>query len=79
MTRVATTEATRANAFFEAEDRHIRPAWCPLSCLHRCSSQERDREGGIVNRRRLLLRILNGSRNVAFAEFVNLIEGSDFA
>jgi hypothetical protein len=35
-------------------------------------------EGGVVNRRRLLLRILNGSRNVAFSDFVNLIEGFGF-
>ena len=32
-----------------------------------------------MNRRRLLLRILNGSRNVAFSDFVNLIEGLDVA
>jgi predicted RNA binding protein YcfA (HicA-like mRNA interferase family) len=32
----------------------------------------------MVNRRRLLLRILNGSRNVAFSDFVNLIEGFGF-
>ena len=31
-----------------------------------------------MNRRRLLLRILNGSRNVAFFDFVNLIEGFGF-
>ena len=31
-----------------------------------------------MNRRRLLLRILNGSRNVAFSDFVNLIEGFGF-
>ncbi len=31
-----------------------------------------------MNRRRLLLRILSGSRNVAFADFVNLIEGFGF-
>jgi hypothetical protein len=29
----------------------------------------------MVNRRRLRLRILNGSRSVAFSDFVNLIEG----
>jgi predicted RNA binding protein YcfA (HicA-like mRNA interferase family) len=33
---------------------------------------------GSMNRRRLLLRILNGSRNVAFSDFVNLIEGFGF-
>jgi predicted RNA binding protein YcfA (HicA-like mRNA interferase family) len=32
----------------------------------------------MVNRRRLLLRILNASRNVAFSDFVNLIEGFGF-
>ena len=31
-----------------------------------------------MNRRRLLLRILNGSRNVAFADMVNLAEGFGF-
>jgi predicted RNA binding protein YcfA (HicA-like mRNA interferase family) len=31
-----------------------------------------------VNRRRLLLRILNGSRNVGSSDFVNLIEGFGF-
>jgi predicted RNA binding protein YcfA (HicA-like mRNA interferase family) len=31
-----------------------------------------------VNRRRLLLRILNGSRNVAFSDFANLVEGFGF-
>jgi predicted RNA binding protein YcfA (HicA-like mRNA interferase family) len=31
-----------------------------------------------MNRRRLLLRILNGSRNVGFSDFVNLIEGFGF-
>lgn len=31
-----------------------------------------------MNRRRLLLRLLNGSRNVSFADLVNLIEGFDF-
>ena len=31
-----------------------------------------------MNRRRLLLRIVNGSRNVAFSDFVNLIEGFGF-
>ena len=31
-----------------------------------------------MNRRRLLLRIVNGSRNVAFSDFVNLIEGLGF-
>ena len=31
-----------------------------------------------MNRRRLLLRILNGSRNVGFGDFVNLIEGFGF-
>ena len=31
-----------------------------------------------MNRRRLLLRILNGSRNVAFSDFINLIEGFGF-
>jgi hypothetical protein len=31
-----------------------------------------------MNRRRLLLRILNGSRNVRFSDFVDLIEGFGF-
>ena len=31
-----------------------------------------------MNRRRLLLRLLNGSRNVGFADMVNLAEGFGF-
>jgi hypothetical protein len=31
-----------------------------------------------VNRRRLLRRLLAGSRNVAFADFTNLVEGFGF-
>lgn len=31
-----------------------------------------------MNRRLLLLRILNGSRNVSYSDFVNLIEGFGF-
>ncbi len=31
-----------------------------------------------MNRRRLLRRLLAGSRNVAFADFVNLVEGFGF-
>ena len=33
---------------------------------------------GPVNRRKLLLRILNGSRNLAFGDMVNLVEGFGF-
>jgi predicted RNA binding protein YcfA (HicA-like mRNA interferase family) len=31
-----------------------------------------------MHRRRLLLRILNGSRNVSYSDFVNLVEGFGF-